>query len=211
LSTDSPPSRPLRADARRNRERVLTAAREVFAEGGLGASIEDVARRAGVGVATVCRNFATKQALVDAVISEVLWPLEKAAADAAADPDPGRAFEQFVITLAEFQASNRALAEEMAADARLSNDRLKRELRTAITALVVRAQAVGAVRPDIGPADLAMLFLGIAHAAALGGDEDRELHRRFVHIALDGLRTPEPTALPGRALDFSDLDPPTSR
>jgi len=154
----------------------------------------------------VCRNFPTKQALVDAVISEVLTPLEKAASEAGADPDPGRAFEQFVITLAEFQASNRALAEEMAADARLSTDRHKRELRTGVTALVRRAQAVGAVRADIGPADLAMLFLGIAHAAALVGDVGPELHRRFVLIALDGLRTADPTALPGRALDFSDLD-----
>jgi AcrR family transcriptional regulator len=188
---------------------VLAAARQVFAERGLGAPIEDVARRAGVGVATVCRNFATKQVLVDAVIAEVLAPLQRAAAEAGADPDPGRAFEQFVVTMAEFQASNRALAEEMAADARLSNDRLKLELRAAVTALVGRAQAVGAVRADIGPADLAMLFLGIAHAAALVGDEDRELHRRFVHIALDGLRTPNPTALPGRALDFSDVDRPT--
>jgi len=201
----------LRSDARRNRERVLAAAREVFAERGLGAPIEDVARRAGVGVATVCRNFATKQALVDAVISEILGPLGKAATEASADPDPGRAFERFVITLAEFQASNRALAEEMAADAGLSTDRLKREIRTAVTALVGRAQEVGAVRADIGPADLAMLFLGIAHAAALAGDVDPDLHRRFVHIALDGLRTPEPTTLPGRALDFSDLDRPTRR
>ena len=215
LSTDPPPTeaarpdpRPLRSDARRNRERVLAAAREVFAERGLGAAVEDVARRAGVGVATVCRNFPTKQALVDAVISEVLGPLERAATEAARDPDPGRGFEQFVITLADFQASNRALAEEMASDARLSNDRLKRELRTALATLVGRAQAVGAVRADIGPADLAMLFLGLAHAAALVGDVDPELHRRFVHIALDGLRTPEPTALPGRALDFSDLDRP---
>jgi AcrR family transcriptional regulator len=210
LSTEPPPSRPLRSDARRNRERVLEAARQVFAERGLAAPIEDVARRAGVGVATVCRNFATKQALVDAVISEVLAPLEKAAADAEADPDPGRAFDQFVITMAEFQASNRALAEEMAADTRLSNDRVKRQLRAAIAALVGRAQAVGAVRADIGPADLAMLFLGIAHAAALVGDEDRELHRRFVHIALDGLRTSNPTALPGRALDFTDVDRPAA-
>src|SRR6476646_7476085 len=95
---------PRRADARRNRERVLAAAEAVFAETGLKAPVEEVARRAGVGVGTVCRNFPTKQALVEAVVSAMYETLRREAEAALADPDPAHAFEQFVIGLPAFQA-----------------------------------------------------------------------------------------------------------
>src|SRR5215208_7228554 len=81
--------RPMRADARRNRERVLAAAEEVFAEGGLRAQIDEVARRAGVGVGTVCRHFPTKHALVEAVLEAMYASLLEAAERAVAEPDGG--------------------------------------------------------------------------------------------------------------------------
>ena len=90
---------PRRADARRNRERVLVAAEAVFAESGVKAPVEEVARRAGVGVGTVCRNFPTKQALIEAVVGAMYESLVDEIEAANAEPDPARAFERFVLGL----------------------------------------------------------------------------------------------------------------
>jgi AcrR family transcriptional regulator len=197
---------PRRADARRNRERVLAAAEAVFAESGLKAPIEEVARRAGVGVGTVCRNFPTKQALVEAVVGAMYETLRREAEAALADPDPGHAFEQFVVGLPDFQARHRALADQMANESsRESTVGPCDQLLRAVSELVSRAQAVGAIRADIGPGDVSMLFSGVAHATAVAGDLQPVLRERFVRIILDGLRAEDPTALPGRPLDFAQL------
>lgn len=200
-------ARPMRADGRRNRQRVLDAAVARFAEDGLKVPIEDVAQRAGVGVGTVCRHFPTKEALVEAALSGTLEQLLAEAQAVLADPDAGRAFATFVVAVADFQAQHRALAEEMAAtvDLPTTTQQLKDALRAAVTELVGRAQQAGAVRDDIGPADMAMLFAGIAHAAALAG-VDPTLRERYLAIVLDGLRPIEPTTLPGRPMTFDGLD-----
>jgi AcrR family transcriptional regulator len=200
-------ARPQRADARRNRERVLAAAEEVFAESGLKGQIEEVARRAGVGVGTVCRNFPTKQALVEAVLTSMYESLLSRALDALARPDPGEAFERFFVALPEFQARHRALGEQMAKELELptSAQPLREELVRALADLVAGAQAAGAIRNDIGPADVLMLFAGVAHATALAGELQPVLRERYVRIILDGLRTKEASELPGRPLDFAQL------
>jgi AcrR family transcriptional regulator len=200
-------ARPRRADARRNRERVLAAAEEVFAESGLKGQIEDVARRAGVGVGTVCRNFPTKQALVEAVLTSMYESLLSRALDALGHPDPGEAFERFFVALPEFQARHRALGEQMAKELELptSAQPLREELVGALAELVSRAQAAGAIRGDIGPADVSMLFAGVAHATALAGELQPVLRERYVRIILDGLRAKEASELPGRPLDFAQL------
>jgi AcrR family transcriptional regulator len=197
---------PRRADARRNRERVLAAAEAVFAESGLKAPVEEVARRAGVGVGTVCRNFPTKQALVEAVVGAMYETLRREAEAALADPDPARAFEQFVVGLPDFQARHRALADQMANESSLESAAEPRDkLLRAVSELVARAQAVGAIRGDIGPGDVSMLFSGVAHATAVAGDLQPVLRERFVRIILDGLRAEDATALPGRPLDFAQV------
>jgi len=197
---------PRRADARRNRERVLAAAEAVFAESGLKAPVEEVARRAGVGVGTVCRNFPTKQALVEAVVGAMYETLRREAEAALADPDPAHAFEQFVVGLPDFQARHRALADQMANEHSLESAAEPRDkLLRAVSELVARAQAVGAIRADIGPGDVSMLFSGVAHATAVAGDLQPVLRERFVRIILDGLRAESPTALPGRPLDFAQV------
>jgi len=200
-------ARPMRSDARRNRERVLTAAEDVFSEMGLRAQIEEVARRAGVGVGTVCRHFPTKQALVEAVLEAMYESLLHDALRASEQPDPGAAFETFFFALSAFQARHRALAEHMATEIDLpaSAESVRNELRAAIERLVTRAQDAGAIRSDIGPADVAMLFSGVAHATALAGDLQPVLRKRYVALILDGLRTPEASQLPGRPLDFAQM------
>src|ERR1700747_2326413 len=102
-------ARPMRSDARRNRERVLVAAGDGFSKTGLRAQVEEVARRAGVGVGTVCRHFPTKQALVEAVLEAMYESLLDDARRALEQPDPGAAFHSFFNALSEFQARHRAL------------------------------------------------------------------------------------------------------
>ena len=207
MSTEIPVERQLRADARRNRARVLAAAEEVFAEVGVHAGIELIAHRAGVGVGTVCRNFPTKQSLVEAVLTSMYESLLARAVTAGENPDPAAAFEEFVIALSEFQARHRALAEQMARELELPETAqpMRDELRAAIDGLVARAQEAGAVRSDIGPADVSLLFSGVAHATALAGDLAPVLRERYVRLILDGLRPQEASTLPGRPLDFSQL------
>jgi AcrR family transcriptional regulator len=200
-------ARPMRSDARRNRERVLSAAEDVFSEMGLRAQIEEVAKRAGVGVGTVCRHFPTKQALVEAVLEAMYESLLQDALRASELPDPGKAFHAFVYSLSEFQARHRALAEYMATEIELpiSTESVRTQLRGAIEDLVARAQDAGAIRSDVGPADVAMLFSGVAHATALAGDLQPVLRKRYVALILDGLRPLEASELPGRPLDFAEL------
>ena len=200
-------SRPMRADGRRNRQLVLEAAAELLAERGLRVQVEEIAQRAGVGVGTVCRNFATKDALIDVVLTGMCEEMLSQARAAQDEPDPGRAFTSFVHNMAEFQARHRVLAEEMATtvDMPTSAVKIKRALREVVEDLVTRAQDAGALRSDIGPADMAMLFAGIGHAAALAG-VNPVLRQRYLTVVLDGLRPIDPTPLPGAPLSFAELD-----
>jgi AcrR family transcriptional regulator len=197
----------MRADGRRNRQRVLEAAAALLAERGLKVQIEEIAQRAGVGVGTVCRNFSTKEALIDTVLAGMCEEMLEQARVAQADPDAGHAFTSFVANVADFQARHRVLAEEMATTVDMPTGavKIKRALRHAVEDLVARAQDAGALRADIGPADLAMLFAGIGHAAALAG-VDSVLRQRYLTVVLDGLRPIHPTPLPGIPLGFEELD-----
>ncbi len=199
-------TRPMRADGLRNRVRVLEAAMALFAAEGLKAPIDEIAQRAGVGVGTVCRHFPTKEALVEAALTGIWDQLLKQAQAALADPNAGQAFATFVTAVGDFQSRHRALAEEMAAiNLPTSTAKVKRALRHAVGELLERAQQGGTVRTDVGPADIALLFAGIAHVAALPG-VDSTLRARYVTIALDGLRPLEPSALPGTPRSFEELD-----
>jgi AcrR family transcriptional regulator len=199
------PERPRRADAVRNRALVLAAAEEVFAEQGLKAQIDEVARRAGVGVGTVCRNFPTKQSLLQAVFTDLYESMLDRARAALAEPDAASAFEQFLVSLPDFHVRHRAFAEQMANELEVAAMPVRDELMAAITELVTRAQQAGAVRADIGPADVSMLLSGVAHATALAGDLQPMLRERYVGIILDGLRTRDGSTLPGRAVSFAEL------
>ena len=202
-------TRPLRADARRNRERVLAAAAELFAEEGCKVQIEQVAHRAGVGVGTVCRNFPTKVDLVDAVVTQDCELLLEDARAALAEPDAGAALRRFFVRMADFQTRHRALAEEMSAAIPATAVPVKQALREAVADLMGKAQAAGAIRSDIGPGDVTMLLSAISHVTAQTGDPG--LRERYLSIVLDGLRPHDASPLPGEPLHFADIQKARSR
>jgi AcrR family transcriptional regulator len=190
----APGDRPLRADARRNREKVLLAARAVFSEHGRDAQIDDVARRAGVGVGTVYRHFPTKEALIEALMVSAFEAIA-AEAEAALDvEDPWEAFASVLWTGAEIMAADRALSEVFASipGAMESAMPTVEGLTDTMSKVIARAQAAGALRPDLVVDDIPMVMCGIGSATK---KEHRceQAWRRHLSIVLDGLRAPAAT------------------
>ena len=177
----------LRADAQRNLERVLEAAAEAFAEHGADVSVDEIARRAGVGHATVFRRFPTKDALLSAVVCKRIDDLAVHAQEALERPDPWEAFCDFVWFAGDVHASDRALHDAVgrcadAPDVAAS----KAELDAAVEALIVRAQDAGALRRDVGAEDVSLLVGSAIKATMQSADPDA--WRRYVGVVLDGLR-----------------------
>jgi AcrR family transcriptional regulator len=185
-------SRPLRADARRNRERVLTAAREVFAEQGREAQMDDVARRAMVGVGTVYRHFPTKEALIEAIAVEAFERLLAVATKQLEREDD--AWDALVQTLwagAAILAGDRAVSEIMSeSSGPVTLDfEMQRRLNETMAALLEHAQASGALRADVVLDDIPMLMCGIG-AATCKPHPLPDAWRRHLTIVIDGLRAP---------------------
>jgi AcrR family transcriptional regulator len=169
----------LRADAQRNLGRVLDAAAEVFAEQGPDASVDEIARRAGVGHATVFRRFPTKDALIAAVAEQRIAELQSMAEQALAADDAGAAFTAFVWRAAEVNARDRGLHDCLL---RCAQSPASLALREAGVRVVERAQRSGDVRTDIDAADVPDLIRAALRAAPPGQ------WRSYVRIVLDGLR-----------------------
>ncbi|MFK0296475.1 TetR/AcrR family transcriptional regulator [Streptomyces sp. NPDC090442] len=202
----------LRSDARRNRERILVAARAVFAEHGIDAPMATVARRAGVGVATLYRRFPTRDALVRAAFAQQMETCARVLAEALADPDPWRGFQRLVETACELQREERgfpaafvAAFPDSTAEHAQSRQRAERDLMT----LVRRAQAAGALRADFHPSDLAVALL--SHCGLVTAlPQDRAASRRLVAYLLQSFRAesangplPPPSALSLRNLPLT--------
>jgi AcrR family transcriptional regulator len=159
--------RRLRADAQRNRERVLRAADEMVAMHGVDASIDEIAARAGVGVGTVYRNFPTKEALLQALLVARLEPLTSAARAAAEAEDPGEAFIGFLARLSDEFANFKALVEAIESsgiDLPAAKQEVSGDLLRAVDVLLGRAQQTGRVRPDVSITDVVALMAGLGHA-----------------------------------------------
>lgn len=175
----------LRADAQRNLERVLDAAAELFAERGCDVSVDEIARRAGVGHATVFRRFPTKDALISAVVSKQIRELIGFVETALAEEDAGEAFRSFVWHAGEMHARDRGLHEGYTRCAMRDVAEAKAELNALIDRLIERAQEAGALRKDVSADDVSTL-VGTAIRGAYGAS-DAELWRRYVGVVLDGL------------------------
>ncbi|MGO4616639.1 TetR/AcrR family transcriptional regulator [Nocardia sp. 2YAB30] len=181
-----PQRRPLRPDARRNRDRVLAAAQEAFAAEGLSVPLDEIARRAGVGAGTVYRHFPTKEALFEAAIVDRVDRIIALAHELTTAPDPARAFFDFLARLVEEGSVKRDLADAVGSTDAPEYPKPVYELRTAIGTLLTRAQHAGAVRTDIDADDLMRIIKGAFHATHSATPAQR--NRAFA-VVLDGLRT----------------------
>lgn len=182
--------RPLRADAARNRARVLAAAQEAFAAEGIAVPLDEIARRAEVGAGTVYRHFPTKEALFEAVILDRLTRFVDYARKLAAAEDPEAGFFEFLHLLVTGAASSKDLADALAG-ANLANAELivaaKRDMTLAGEALLRRAQQAGVVRGDIGITEVMALFTGTT-VALQQQPADEALRERVFAVLRDGLR-----------------------
>ncbi|MDT5340207.1 MAG: hypothetical protein QOD90_5712 [Mycobacterium sp.] len=182
--------RGLRKDAERNRQRVLEAARELFAIRGMEATLNDVAQHAKVGVGTVYRRFATKEELVDAVFEDGIEQIVALAETALQQEDSWDGFVWFVEHLCELTATDRGLREMVYSKAyggyrvECARDRCT----PPISKVVERARDDGHLRPDVGPTDVPIVGLLAGTVSEWAGHVEPELWRRYVAIMLDGMR-----------------------
>jgi AcrR family transcriptional regulator len=177
-----------RADAERNRRRLLDAAAAAFAEKGVRCSVDEVAKRAGVGHATVFRHFPTKEALVAAVVKDRIRQVADLAEEALADDDADRALRSFLEQACALYANDRCMIEEAGVvlhDAEVLGE--KRRLSAAFEKLVRRAQEAGAVRADVTADDVLLFVRGIVDVASRPPAAP-DLWRRHLAVVLAGLR-----------------------
>lgn len=200
MPTDTTTTRPLRADALRNRAKILAAAREVFAERGLQATLDDIAHHAGLGTGTVYRRFRDREALVEALFEERLSETAALAERCLADPDPWQGFVTMLADTCTSMARDRGLRQVMTCNAYgqtlVANARAR--VAPLMAQLIRRAQASGQLRPEVGPEDVPVVFLMIGAVADFAGSGQTDLWRRYFALLLDGLRVQPAagTALP---------------
>lgn len=180
----------LRSDARRNRERVLRAAREAFAAEGAAVPLDEIARRAGVGAGTVYRHFPTKEALFEAVVSDRLQGLIGEARSLLEAGDPGGAFFGFFTRVVVEGVAKKDIVDALAGEGvevDFAGSRAARNLGEAVAGLLERARRAGAVRKDVGAEDVMALLTGASLAIRHhGGGTDAA--DRVVAVVSDGLR-----------------------
>jgi AcrR family transcriptional regulator len=191
-----PEARAMRSDARRNREKIVVAARVCMARDGLDAQMDDIARAAKVGVGTLYRHFPNKDELVQALADERFDRLADLARDALADPDPWRSFENFIRASARIQTEDRALSEVLVSRPETMAPAAERAgMRELVGRLMGRAQEAGVIRPDAEPTDVPMLMCALAGTHQMPKMDPE----RYIAIALDGLRAPGSSPLPPSA------------
>ncbi|HEX4704687.1 MAG TPA: helix-turn-helix domain-containing protein [Pseudonocardiaceae bacterium] len=190
----------LRADAQRNRARILDAAASVFAELGATASTEEVASRAGVAIGTVFRHFPTKRDLLAAIMADLRCRLTEQVRVLAVDGDPETALFDFATNLVEQATIKRTVVELLGGGGPGAAVQVL-ALQQAVETLLELAQNAGTVRPDVRIADV-MALLGAASQGALRGGWDRPLRDRTLGIIFDGLRAGAPGRAPAPTPDL---------
>ncbi|MGW6144858.1 TetR/AcrR family transcriptional regulator [Streptomyces sp. NPDC055140] len=179
----------MRADAQRNRQRILETAREVFSRDGLSVPVAEIARRAGVGTGTVSRHFPTKESLYEAIARMLTAELADEACRLADTRDPAEAFFDFFAYLVDRVRKNRGLTEGMSGagfDIPSAVTDESRRLAAAEAALLAAAQRAGSVRADLAVADMRALMVGCV--AREQDATDPKVRRRMIDIASTGMR-----------------------
>lgn len=202
-----PPAQRLRSDAQHNRERLLSAARELFARQGVDVALEEVARRAGVSIGTLYNRFPTRAHLIEAVFTDRLEKNVALAQQALADEDPWRGFTGYLTGICELQAGDRGFNQVAARGLGASPavQELYLRAQAAISEVLRRAQDEGTLRADLTVSDLGFVIWGISRTVEATGDIAPRLWRRHLALLLDGFRAqcahplPEPPLAPGQA------------
>jgi len=183
-------ARTQRADAVRNRERILEAAQVVFSAGGPDASLEAVARRAGVGIGTLYRHFPTREALFEAVYRHQVEQLADLAEQLKSQPQPVEALRHWLRSNVKFVATKKGMSAALALAANSSSELAaysRDRLTKAVGALLDRAIAAGEIRADISPEDILRAFVGMCYINDQPGWQTSVL--RLVDVFVDGLRS----------------------
>jgi len=197
----------LRQDARRNRERIVEAARETFKELGLDAPLEEIARRAGVGIATLYRRFPTRDALIEGVFVDTIVGFTQAAEETLQIDDPWTAFSTFLERMCERQAEDRGLKDVLCVcfpDSKLL-EQARSAGRDTVRQLLERAQAAGAVRPDVTPEDIEFVFWSNSRIVEATRETAPNAWRRNLALMLDAYRAENAHPLPERPLTDREL------
>ncbi|RGA06267.1 TetR/AcrR family transcriptional regulator [Microbispora triticiradicis] len=187
-----------RADARRNMERLVEAARAAVAETGVEVTAHEIARRAGVGIGTFYRRVSSREALLEAVLDEVFAEMADLAANAAADPDPWHGFETFAVSYVRLRAESCGIREAVGGACGPNLDPVLGRIQESVRLLVERAQEAGVMRSDVAWQDVPFLLAAVATGPRTlrlrAGDEQ---WGRNLRVVLDGLRAPRSQGLPG--------------
>ena len=198
-TTDRPGTRPLRRDAQRNRDAILTAARQLFCDHGLEAPLEQIARRAEVGIATLYRHFPSREALLDAVLADTVQAHVEVAEQALAMDDPWEGFAFYLEQTCRLQAADRGLNDIMGMrfPHATATEAAKARLFEVVAQVVDRAQQSGQLRADLTLEDLALVTWAnsrILQAGRAAGAPD--VWRRHLGLLLDGFRADRAHPLP---------------
>ncbi|MFE7794785.1 TetR/AcrR family transcriptional regulator [Streptomyces sp. NPDC057460] len=182
----------LRADAERNRDRILAAARRLYATDGLGVSMASVAREAGVGKATLSRRFATREELITAVFADRMDAYAAAVTEALADPGPWHGFTRYIEAICAMQAADRGFADvlTMTFPAAKALEERRAESYHGVVELITRAQRSGHLREDFTHQDVVILLMANAGVIAATGDAAPDSWRRLVGHLLRAFAAP---------------------
>jgi AcrR family transcriptional regulator len=183
-------TRPLRADAERNRRLLLDAARELFAQRGLGVTLDDIAHHAGLGVGTAYRRFGSRENLIDALFEERVGDIVALAREALKAEDAWEGLVSFLERSLALQASDRGLKELLlgTAEGRERVASIREQMRPLATKLVRRAQRTGQLRQDFAPQDLPLLQIMLGAIVDASDSIRPDLWRRYLALILDGMR-----------------------
>lgn len=200
--------RPLRADAERNRRRLLDAARTLFAQRGLEVSLDDIAHAAGVGVGTAYRRFRSRDEIVEALFDEHLAAVVQRAEQAAAEPDAWTALTHFFLANMRAQAENRGLKQllHQSVDGREKVAEMRQRTMPLIEGIIARAKADGSLREDVELTDFTVLSVMIGASVDFVGTIDDCVWERYATILFDGLRAGSVSPLPREGLSVDQLE-----
>jgi AcrR family transcriptional regulator len=205
---------PLRADAERNRQRLLAAAKDLFATRGLDVTLDEVARHAGVGTGTAYRRFPNKDALIDALMVDRIGEIAAIAGECLEEPDPWVGLTSYFERALALQAADRGLKDVLFSSGRgrERSNHARRAIAPVVTKLVRRAVEAGAVRSDVSTSDVPVINFMLNTVVDFGRDVEPDLYRRYLAIVLDGLRPRDDLGpLPVGALEVREFQDALAR